>query len=144
MMQTIIGIVICLVVIVYYVICFMNQYKEGLENNTTPATTTTTTTTTGVAATAGPVPLVTVATDIHKEVDAVANLSGILSNKDNVTRYETIIDDLLDYYDHQTLIALANIKKDPTLDVYELRRIIQYKEIKVALNESLTFLQLYR
>jgi hypothetical protein len=140
MMQTIIGIVICLVVIVYYVICFMNQYQEGLENNTTPAATPTS----GVATSPGLVPLATVATDIHKEVDAVANLSGILSNKDNVTRYETIIDDLLDYYDHQTLIALANIKKDPTLDVYELRRIIQYKEIKVALNESLTFLQLYR
>jgi len=137
-MQTIIGIVICLVVIVYYVICFMNQYQEGLESATTP------TTTSGVATSPGLVPLATVATDLKKEVDAVAVLSGILSNKDNVTRYETMIDDLLDYYDHQTLIALANIKKDPVSGVYDLKKVVQYKEIKTALNESLAFLQLYR
>lgn len=138
MMQTIIGIVICLVVIVYYVICFMNQYQEGLE--TAAATKTTTS---AVSASPGPVPLTTVAADIRKEVDAVANQSGILSNKDNITRYETIIDDLLDYYDHQTLIALANIKKD-TKGVYDLSLIYKYKEIKNSLNDSLAFLQLYR
>lgn len=140
-MQTIIGIVICLVVIVYYVICFMNQYQEGMES--ADPTTATTTTTSGVATSPGLVPLATIATDIRKEVDAVANLSGILSNKDNVKMYETIIDDLLDYYDHQTLIALANIKKD-TKGVYDLSIIYKYKEIKNSLNDSLAFLQLYR
>ena len=142
MMQTIIGIVICLVVIVYYVICFMNQYQEGMES-ADPTTATTTTTTSGVATSPGLVPLATIATDIRKEVDAVANLSGILSNKDNVKMYETIIDDLLDYYDHQTLIALANIKKDAK-GVYDLNVIFKYKEIKNSLNDSLAFLQLYR
>jgi len=133
-MQTVIGIVICLIVVIYFVIGFMNTY-EGYE------TTGSTTTGTVVANASGVIPLTAVATPTQTDSVGLGNLVGVINNPANVLTYENTINNLLDYYDYQTLNAIANVKPDPTTGVYNLDNIIKYKQTKDALNDSLTFLQ---
>jgi hypothetical protein len=138
-MQTVIGIVICLIVVIYFVIGFMNTY-EGL---TTSETTGSTTVKTGtvVANASGAIPLTAVDTTTQADSVGLGNLVGVINNPANVLTYENTINNLLDYYDYQTLNAIANVKPDPTTGVYNLDNIIKYKQTKDALNDSLTFLQ---
>ena len=137
-MQTVIGIVICLIVVIYFVIGFMNTY-EGL--TTSENTGSTTTTGTVVANASGAIPLTAVATTTQADSAGLGNLVGVINNPANVLTYENTINNLLDYYDYQTLNAIANVKPDPTTGVYNLGNIIKYKQTKDALNDSLTFLQ---
>jgi len=134
-MQTVIGIVICLIVVIYFVIGFMNTY-EGLTG-----TDSTKTTGTVVANASGAIPLTAVATTTQADSAGLGNLVGVINNPANVLTYENTINNLLDYYDYQTLNAIANVKPDPTTGVYNLDNIIKYKQTKDALNDSLTFLQ---
>ena len=136
-MQTIIGIGICLIVVVYFSIGFMNTYHEGM---TAPASDTTS----GpkvVANASGAVSLKTVAQNIQTHVDAIGQTVGIIDNSTNIATYTDIIDNLLNYYDYKTLNDIANAQPDANGE-YNLKSIAQYKVIKDALNESLTFLQL--
>lgn len=137
-MQTVIGIVICLIVVIYFVIGFMNTY-EGL--TTSENTDSTKTTGTVVANASGAIPLTAVATTTQADSAGLGNLVGVINNPANVLTYENTINNLLDYYDYQTLNAIANVKPDPTTGVYNLDNIIKYKQTKDALNDSLTFLQ---
>ena len=136
-MQTVIGIVIFLIVVIYFVIGFMNTY-EGLTGENTGSTTTTGTV---VANASGAIPLTAVATTTQADSAGLGNLVGVINNPANVLTYENTINNLLDYYDYQTLNAIANVKPDPTTGVYNLDNIIKYKQTKDALNDSLTFLQ---
>ena len=136
-MQTIIGIGICLIVVVYFSIGFMNTYHEGM---TAPASDTTS----GpkvVANASGVVSLKTVAQNIQTHVDAIGQTVGIIDNSTNIATYTDIIDNLLNYYDYQILSDIANAQPNSN-GKYDLNNIIRYKEIKIALNDSLDFLQL--
>lgn len=141
-MQTIIGIGICLIVVIYFAIGFMKTYEEGLTDASSSATTTTTTanTTKVVANASGSISLSTVAQNIQTNVEALANTIGIIDNPKNVENYVNIIDSLLDYCDYQVLNTIANVKADANGN-YDLTGIARYKSIKDSLNDSLVFLQ---
>ena len=139
-MQVIIGIVICVIIIIYFLIGFMNTYTEGLDDTTSPATKTSTTS--GVVASAsGAIPLASVVDKIRIDTAALSATIGIDNNPTNKQLYADHIDNLLDYYDYQILNELANIKTD-TSGIYDLHKIIEYNKIKETLNGSHTFLAL--
>ena len=138
-MQVIIGIVICVIIIIYFSIGFMNTYTEGLEDTKTE---TKTKTTSGVVASAsGAVPLASVVDKIRIDTTALSAIIGIDNNPTNKQLYADHIDNLLDYYDYQILNELANIKTDKN-GIYNLSNIIEYNKIKEALTSSHTFLAL--
>ena len=140
-MQTIIGIGICLIVVIYFAIGFMKTYEEGLTDASSSATTTTTANTTKVVANAsGSISLTTVAQNIQTNVEALGNTIGIIDNPKRVENYVNIIDSLLDYCDYQVLYTIANVKEDANGN-YDLTGIARYKSIKDSLNDSLVFLQ---
>ena len=138
-MQVIIGIVICLIIIVYFLIGFMNTYTEGL---TSATTTTPVATTTGVVASAsGAIPLASVVEKIRMDTTALSATIGIDNNPTNKQLYSDHIDNLLDYYDYQILNEIANVKTNEN-GIYDLSKIIKYNQIKEALTSSHTFLAL--
>jgi hypothetical protein len=137
-MQTIIGIVICLIVIVYFLIGFMDThaypYQEGLTDDSTG--------TGGVVSNAsGAVPLASVVEKIHIATTALGSTVGIDNNPTNTQLYTDHIDNLLDYYDYQILNEIANVKTGAD-GVYDLTNIIKYNQIKDALQGSQKFLAL--
>ena len=135
-MQTTIGIIICLIVIVIFSIGYMNSY-EGLETGTTATTATTATTTSGrtISSPTGDVPLSTVVENSAKAMTAKETIVGLSQNKD---QYAELINNLLDYYDNRSIIEIANAKPDKNGE-YNLSRIVEYKMIKDALVQSLEF-----
>lgn len=135
-MQTIIGIGICLIVVIYFSIGFMNTYHEGM---TDPATIKTKEGSKVVASAGGTVSLKTAAKNKQEHVEAILPTLGL--NKDNIETYTEMIDNLLNYYDYQTLIDISNAQPDAN-GKYDLKSIAQYKAIKDALNDSLAYLQL--
>lgn len=139
-MQTIIGIVICLIIIVYFLIGFMNTYTEGLTPETT-ATTTTPAVSGVVASASGAIPLASVVEKIRMDTTALSATVGIDNNPTNKQLYSDHIDNLLDYYDYQILNEIANVKTDED-GIYDLHKIIKYNQIKEALTSSHTFLAL--
>ena len=132
-MQTTIGIIICLIVIVIFSIGYMNSY-EGLETGTT-ATTATTTSGRTISSPTGDVPLSTVVENSTKAMTAKETIVGLSQNKD---QYAELINNLLDYYDNRSIIEIANAKPDKNGE-YNLSRIVEYKMIKDALVQSLEF-----
>lgn len=141
-MQTIIGIVICLIIIVYFLIGFMDTYTEGLTSPTTTTPETPETTPSGVVASAsGGVPLASVVEKIRIDTTALSATIGIDNNPTNKQLYSDHIDNLLDYYDYQILNEIANVKTNEN-GIYDLTNIIKYNQIKEALNGSHTFLAL--
>lgn len=132
-MQTIIGIIICLIVIVIFSIGYMNSY-EGLETGTT-ATTATTTSGRTISSPTGDVPLSTVVENSAKAMTAKETIVGLSQNKD---QYTELINNLLDYYDNRSIIEIANAKQDKNGE-YNLSRIVEYKMIKDALVQSLEY-----
>ena len=109
-MQTIIGIVICLIIIVYFLIGFMDTYTEGLVASSKQTTPTTSNSSGVVASASGGVPLASVVEKIRMDTTALSAIVGIDNNPTNKQLYTEHIDNLLDYYDYQILNELANIK----------------------------------
>jgi hypothetical protein len=143
-MQTIIGIVICLIIIVYFLIGFMDTYTEGLVASSKPTTPTTPTTSNSsgvVASASGGVPLASVVEKIRMDTTALSAIVGIDNNPTNKQLYTEHIDNLLDYYDYQILNELANIKTGSD-GIYDLTNILKYNKIKEVLNSSHIFLAL--
>ena len=134
-MQTIIGIGICLIVVIYFSIGFMNTYHEGL-TSTTPVESGQV-----VASASGAVSLKTAAEQKQNHSDALGQTIGVIDNPINVATYTEMIDNLLNYYDYQTLIDISNAQPDAN-GKYDLKSIAQYKAIKDALNDSLAYLHL--
>ena len=137
-MQTIIGIVICLIVIVIFAIGYMNSY-EGLTTSTattTPSSSTTTTTTSPTTTSpTGSVSLKTVVENAEKASTAKETTIGLSTNKND---YAELINHLLDYYDNRIIYEIANAKQDENED-YDLSSIVQYKNIKETLIQSLEY-----
>ena len=112
-MQTIIGIVICLIVIVIFAIGYMNSY-EGLTtaptSETTLAATATATTTTSPT---GSISLKTVVENAEKAATAKETTISLSQNKDD---YAELINHLLDYYENLIIHEIANAKQDENED----------------------------
>ena len=136
-MQTIIGIVICLIVIVIFAIGYMNSY-EGLTtstSSTTPPAASSSTTTTTTTSPTGSVSLKTVVENAEKASTAKETTIGLSTNKND---YAELINHLLDYYDNRIIYEIANAKQDENED-YDLSSIVQYKNIKETLIQSLEY-----
>lgn len=138
-MQTIIGIVICLIIIVYFLIGFMDTY-EGMADpsistsNALPAKTANTV----VSSASGAIPLASVVDKVQQDTISLGSTIGVDINK---KLYSDHIDNLLDYYDYQILNELANVKTN-SKGVYDLSKINEYKKTKDALVDSQKFLEL--
>jgi hypothetical protein len=128
-MQTTIGIIICLIVIVIFSIGCMNSY-EGIE--TGPATSTSKT----ITSPTGDVPLSKVVENAGK---AMTDKETIISLSQNKDQYTELIHNLLDYYDNRTINDIANARQDKNGE-YDLSSIVQYKNIKDALVQSLEYI----
>jgi len=136
-MQTIIGIVICVIVIIIFAIGYMNHY-EGLTTATTEATTTATTGKT-ITSPSGDIPLKTAVENAEKAATAKEATINFTQNKSD---YAEQINHLLDYYDNRTIDDIANARQDENGD-YDLSSIIRYKNIKEALVQSLEYINGY-
>jgi len=131
-MQTTIGIIICLIVIVIFAVGYMNVF-EGL--TTTPITPTTKPSGT-ITSPTGDVPLSTVVENAEKAMTAKETIVGVSQNKD---KYTELIHNLLDYYDNRSINDIANAKQDENGE-YNLSSIVEYKNIKDALIQSLEYM----
>ena len=132
-MQTTIGIIICLIVIVIFAVGYMNVF-EGL---TTGATTTAAKPSgTTITSPTGDVPLSTVVENSEKAMSAKETVVGVSQNKD---KYTELIHNLLDYYDNRSINYIANAKQDENGE-YNLSSIVEYKNIKDALIQSLEYM----
>ena len=136
-MQTTIGIIICLIVIVIFSIGYMNNY-EGATDKTSTTTTATTAKASGTTITSptGAVPLSTVVENAEKAATAKETTIGLSQNKD---QYTELINHLLDYYDNRSINDIANAKQDKDGE-YDLSSIVRYKSIKEALIQSLEYI----
>ena len=135
-MQTVIGIVICLIVGIYFLIGFMNTYEnngyaglyEGLETIAAPVT----------------VPLTTAVANSTNAAATLKTKVAPVNNGDNKSLYVKHIDNLLDYCD----LSILNIINNATLDAeskYDIKMlddIVRYAKIKDALTGSQAFLDL--
>ena len=131
-MQTTIGIIICLIVIVIFAVGYMNVF-EGL---TTGATTAAKPSGTTITSPTGDVPLSTVVENSEKAMSAKETVVGVSQNKD---KYTELIHNLLDYYDNRSINDIANAKQDENGE-YNLSSIVEYKNIKDALIQSLEYM----
>ena len=139
-MQTIIGIVICIIVILYFTTGFMNTY-EGLE--TKPSNTET-------AKTNGPTTKILPPTVAEANSrDAVAGLRTMIpSIVDNKKLYTSHIDNLLDFCDLTILDIINNklpVNDDKTYSseaLRNLKRVVELSQIKDALIGSQAYLDL--
>jgi len=137
-MQTIIGIVICVIVIIIFTIGYMNNY-EGATDKTSTETTPTTTTGKTITSPSGDIPLKTAVENAEKAATAKEATINLTQNKSD---YAEQINHLLDYYDNRTIDDIANARQDENGD-YDLSSIIRYKNIKEALIQSLEYINGY-
>ena len=136
-MQTVIGIVICLIIGIYFLIGFMNSHEnhgygglyEGLETIATPTTT---------------VPLTTAVANSANAVLTLKTKVAAVNNGDNKSLYVKHIDNLLDYCDLSILNIINNAALDAEAkyDAKYLDEIVRYAKIKDALTGSQAFLDL--
>jgi len=139
-MQTIIGIVICLVVIIIFSIGYMNSHYDGFESGsvkTTVQATTTSAPKSGVSASpSGEIPLTTVVENANKAAVAKETIIGLSQNKN---QYAELINHLLDYYDNKIIYEISNAKQDANGD-YDLNHIVEMRNIKQTLLDSLEYI----
>ena len=145
-MQTIIGIVICIIVILYFITGFMNTY-EGLEDKTSGSATTTSTTM--QSSTIGTTKILPPTVAEANSRDAVAGLRTMIpSIVDNKKLYTSHIDNLLDLCDLSILDIINNklpINDDKTYSseaMRNLKHIVEFSKIKDALIGSQAYLDL--
>ena len=139
-MQTVIGIVICLIIGIYFLIGFMETYNGSGFMNTYEGLETKTTGSVGVG-----VPLTTAVENSAKAVATLKTIVPAVSNGDNKALYSQHIDNLLDYCDWTILDIINNATPDPSTGKYNgdaLNQITHYAKIKDALNGSSAFLDL--
>ena len=143
-MQTIIGIVICIIVILYFITGFMNTY-EGLEDKTSGSATATAAQSSAIGTTQILPPTVAKT----NSQDAVAGLRTMLpSIVDNKNLYIEHIDNLLDFCDLSILDIINNklpVNDDKTYSSEALRNlkyIVEFSKIKDALIGSQAYLDL--
>jgi hypothetical protein len=134
-MQTTIGIIICLIVIVIFSIGYMNNYEGLTTATTTTATTATTSANATITSPTGAVPLSTVVENAEKAATTKDNTIALSTNKND---YAELINHLLDYYDNKIIYEIANAKQDKDGE-YDLSIIVRYKNIKEALIQSLEY-----
>ena len=128
---TIIGMVICLIFIIYLGINYF-KISEGIDSEggskdekklvTSPTGTLT--------------PEV-VSKNISEEKDKIQNLLNIKTHK---STYEDIVSNMIDYYDNLILLNIVGATKDKN-DNYNIGQIAQYKLIKDALIDANGFLE---
>lgn len=138
-MQTVIGIVICIIVILYFTTGFMNTY-EGIETKASDTETAKTNGTTKI--------LPSTVAEANSR-DAVAGLRTMIpSIVDNKKLYTSHIDNLLDFCDLSILDIINNklpINDDKTYSsgaLINLKRIVEFSQIKDALIGSQAYLDL--
>lgn len=137
-MQTTIGIVICLIVIIIFAISYTNA-SEGLTSNEPAKTTVATSRPKTKTSPTGSVPLLTVVDNAEKAAIAEETNIGLSQNK---SEYIELINHLLDYYENKTIYDIANATQDKNGD-YDLSSIVKYKNIKDALTQSLDYINGY-
>lgn len=130
-MQTIIGIVICLIVIIIFSVELMGSHYEGLTSGATKTAPKKSVTTSP----SGEIPLKTVVENANQAAIAKETTIGLSQNKD---QYQELINHLLDYYDNRIIYEITNAKQDDNGD-YKLESILTLKNIKNALLESLEY-----
>ena len=148
-MQTVIGIVICLIVGIYFLIGIMNNNEngfmniyEGLTTNATSAATNATSATTTIPT---GVPLTTALANSANALKTIKTIVPAINNSENKSMYIEHIDNLLDYCDYSILNLINNATLDAatsTYNVKELDEIVRFAKIKDALTGSTTFLDL--
>ena len=138
-MQTIIGIVICVIVIIIFTIGYMNNYEGATDKTSTETTPTTATTGKTITSPSGDIPLKTAVENAEKAATAKEATINLTQNKSD---YAEQINHLLDYYDNRTIDDIANARQDENGD-YDLSSIIRYKNIKEALIQSLEYINGY-
>jgi hypothetical protein len=126
---TIIGMVICLIFIIYLGINYF-KISEGIDSD--PDETKLVTSPTGTLT-----PEV-VAKNIGEERDKIKNLLNIKTHK---STYEDIVSDMIDYYDNLILLKILEAKQSTKTGDYLLYGIVQYKLIKDALIDANGFLE---
>ena len=131
-MQTTVGIVMCLTVIIIFAISYMNT-SEGI------TTATPTTTATIATSPTGAIPLSIV---IKNAEDAATSKETIIALSQNKSEYVEHINHLLDYYDNRTIYEIINSKQDKNGE-YNLSKITEYKMIKDTLIQSLEYINGY-
>lgn len=135
-MQTIIGIVICLIVGIYFLIGFMNTH-EGLQDNSNP-----------IATTAKPVPItVPLTSALANSTNAVATMKTIVpavNNSENKRLYTQHIDNLMDYCDLSILNIINNAvpTAEGVYNVHQIYDIVKFSDIKEALVGAQGFIDL--
>ena len=125
---TIIGMVICLIFIIYLGINYF-KISEGIDSEgggTQLVTSPTGTLTPEV-----------VAKNIGEEKDKIYNLLNIKTHK---STYEDIVSNMIDYYDNLILLNIVGATKDKN-DNYNIDQIAKYKLIKDALIDANGFLE---
>lgn len=135
-MQTIIGIVICLVVIIIFSIGYMNSHYDGFESGSAKATTTSAPKSGVSASPSGEIPLTTVVENANKAAVAKETIIGLSQNKN---QYAELINHLLDYYDNKIIYEISNAKQDANGD-YDLNHIVEMRNIKQTLLDSLEYI----
>jgi len=128
---TIIGMVICLIFIIYLGINYF-KISEGIdsEGGSTGGTQLMTSPT-------GTLTPEVVAKNIGEEKDKIYNLLNIKTHK---STYEDIVSNMIDYYDNLILLNIVGATKDKN-DNYNIDQIVQYKLIKDALIDANGFLE---
>ena len=128
---TIIGMVICLIFIIYLGINYF-KISEGIDSE--PGATGGTKLVTSPTGTLTPE---VVSKNIGEERDKIKNLLNIKTHK---STYEDIVSDMIDYYDNLILLNIVGATKDKN-DNYNIDQIAQYKLIKDALIDANGFLE---
>ena len=128
---TIIGMVICLIFIIYLGINYF-KISEGIdsEGGSTGGTQLMTSPT-------GTLTPEVVAKNIGEEKDKIYNLLNIKTHK---STYEDIVSNMIDYYDNLILLNIVGATKDKN-DNYNIDQIAKYKLIKDALIDANGFLE---
>jgi len=130
---TIIGMVICLIFIIYLGINYF-KISEGIDSE--PSTDGSTGGTKLVTSPTGTLTPEVVAKNIGEEKDKIQNLLNIKTHK---STYEDIVSNMIDYYDNLILLNIVGATKDKN-DNYNIDQIAQYKLVKDALIDANGFL----
>lgn len=125
---TIIGMVICLIFIIYLGINYF-KISEGIDSEGGE--------TKLVTSPTGTLTPEVVAKNISEEKDKIQNLLNIKTHK---STYEDILSNMIDYYDNLILLKILEAKQNKD-GQYVLDGIIRYKTIKDALIDANGFLE---
>lgn len=133
---TIIGIVICLIFIIYLGINYF-KISEGIDSEQGSRGSTGDTHPKLMTSPTGTLTPEVVAKNTGEEKDKIHNLLNIKTNK---AVYEDIVSNMIDYYDNLILLNIVGATKDKH-DNYNIDQIVKYKLVKDALIDANGFLE---